>query len=106
MRERFEEHGKNPCATACHGVIDPLGFAFENYNGIGGYQTMDGGKPVNASGAHRARRQEQAVQERHRAGQDLGDSKQVADCMARQFLRYALRRKEAAGRRGVAGRGR
>jgi hypothetical protein len=49
-RERFAEHAQNPCAAACHGLIDPPGFAFENYDGIGGWRTTDGGKPVDASG--------------------------------------------------------
>ena len=32
-------------------ALNPLGYAFENYNGIGAYQTTDGGKPVDASGS-------------------------------------------------------
>jgi hypothetical protein len=97
VRDRFAEHSKNPCATACHSVMDPLGFAFENYNGIGAYQTTDGGKPVDASGDIEldgvAKPFENAIQ----LGKLLGDSKQVAECMTRQFLRYALRRRDGAG---------
>ena len=48
-RQRFEEHSKNPCA-GCHQLLDPLGFAFENYDGIGRYRTTDNGQPVDASG--------------------------------------------------------
>jgi hypothetical protein len=97
VRERFEEHSKQPCATACHGIMDPLGFAFENYNGIGGFQTMDGGKPVNASGSLRIDGQERPFKNALEMGKLLGDSKQVGDCLARQFLRYALKRKEQVG---------
>ncbi len=50
-RERFAMHGLNVCAKACHGLMDPLGFAFEHYDAIGAYRAMDGGKPVDASGA-------------------------------------------------------
>ncbi len=97
VRERFEEHSKQPCATACHGIMDPLGFAFENYNGIGGFQTMDGGKPVNASGSLKLDGKEHPFKNALEMGKVLGDSKQVGDCLARQFLRYALKRKEQIG---------
>jgi hypothetical protein len=97
VRERFDEHSKNPCAFACHSVMDPLGFAFENYNGIGAYQTMDGGKPVDASGSIELDGQKKAFANALDLGKHLGASQQVADCMTRQYLRYALRRKETAG---------
>jgi hypothetical protein len=97
VRERFEEHSKQPCATACHGVMDPLGFAFENYNGIGAFQTMDGGKPVNATGVLKVDGSEKPFKNAIELGKILGESRQVSECMARQFLRYALKRKETAG---------
>ena len=50
-RQRFAEHDKNPCATACHTLMDPFGFAFEHYDGIGKYRTMDNGKAVDATGS-------------------------------------------------------
>ena len=97
VRERFEEHDKNPCASACHNVLDPLGFAFENYNGIGGFQAMDGGKPVNAKGVIKLDGQDKPFKDAVELGRVLAASKQVADCLNRQFLRFALRRKETVG---------
>jgi hypothetical protein len=97
VRDRFEEHGKQACAAACHQVIDPLGFAFENYNGIGGYQSMDGGKAVNASGSIKLDNQDKSYKNAIEFGKILGDSNQVAGCLARQFLRYGLRRSETLG---------
>jgi Protein of unknown function (DUF1592)/Protein of unknown function (DUF1588)/Protein of unknown function (DUF1595)/Protein of unknown function (DUF1585)/Protein of unknown function (DUF1587) len=97
VRERFDEHSKNPCATACHSVMDPLGFAFENYDGIGAYQTTDGGKPVDATGSIELDGQKKRFANAIELGKHLGASRQVAECMARQFLRYALRRKETPG---------
>ncbi len=97
VRERFDTHSKNPCATACHSVMDPLGFAFENYDGIGAYQTSDGGKPVDATGSIELDGSQKPFQNAIELGKHLGASRQVADCMARQFLRYALRRKETLG---------
>jgi len=51
VRERMEIHRKNPVCAACHAQLDPLGFAFENFNAIGGWRTMDGTSTIDASGA-------------------------------------------------------
>ena len=37
----MEEHRANPTCNNCHGVMDPLGFALENFDTIGSYRTMD-----------------------------------------------------------------
>jgi len=50
VRQLLEEHRKNaPCST-CHAVMDPLGFALENFNGVGEYRTKDASGPIDASG--------------------------------------------------------
>ncbi len=50
VRERLEEHRKNPVCASCHSVIDPLGFALEHYNAIGQFrETEEDGRPVDAS---------------------------------------------------------
>jgi hypothetical protein len=41
IRERLEQHRKNPSCASCHSVIDPLGFALENFDVIGGWRTVD-----------------------------------------------------------------
>jgi hypothetical protein len=52
MRERLAQHRRNPSCNSCHSVIDPLGFALENFDVIGGWRTVDeSGKPVDATGA-------------------------------------------------------
>jgi hypothetical protein len=52
IRERLAQHRQNPSCNSCHSVIDPLGFALENFDVIGGWRTIDeSGKPVDASGA-------------------------------------------------------
>ena len=51
IRERLSEHRTNPTCASCHSVIDPLGFALENFDVIGGWRTVDeAGKPVDAAG--------------------------------------------------------
>jgi hypothetical protein len=52
IRERLAQHRQNPSCNSCHSVIDPLGFALENFDVIGGWRTIDeAGKAVDASGA-------------------------------------------------------
>ncbi len=50
MRERMEEHRANPACASCHNQMDPLGFALENFDGIGGWRTSDGGSTIDPSG--------------------------------------------------------
>jgi hypothetical protein len=51
IRERLAQHRKDPSCASCHSVIDPLGFALENFDVIGGWRTVDeSGQPVDATG--------------------------------------------------------
>jgi hypothetical protein len=51
IRERLALHRTSPTCNNCHSVLDPLGFALENFDVIGGWRTIDeSGIPVDASG--------------------------------------------------------
>jgi hypothetical protein len=50
LRERLEAHRASPACSACHNLMDPIGFGLENYDAIGMYRTMDSGAPVDSSG--------------------------------------------------------
>jgi mono/diheme cytochrome c family protein len=53
VRERMEQHRRNPACAGCHRMIDPAGLALENFDGVGAWRTRDGGTrgtPVDASG--------------------------------------------------------
>ncbi|MEE8350107.1 MAG: DUF1592 domain-containing protein [Acidobacteriota bacterium] len=50
MRERMEEHRANPACASCHSRMDPLGFAMENFDAIGGWRTTEAGSPIDSSG--------------------------------------------------------
>jgi hypothetical protein len=50
LREQMEQHRANPSCAACHSTMDPLGFAFENYNAIGAWRAKDGEHEINAAG--------------------------------------------------------
>jgi hypothetical protein len=50
VRERMEQHRKNPTCNSCHRVIDPLGLALENFDVTGQWRIRDSGNPVDATG--------------------------------------------------------
>jgi hypothetical protein len=50
MRERLAQHRANPACAGCHQLMDPVGFAFENYDAVGRWRDMEGNLPVDASG--------------------------------------------------------
>jgi mono/diheme cytochrome c family protein len=50
VRERMEQHRRNPVCAACHSQMDPLGFAFENFDAIGHWRTTDANTPIDPSG--------------------------------------------------------
>jgi hypothetical protein len=50
MRERMEEHRANPACASCHKMMDPIGFALENFDGVGTWRTKQSGKTLDASG--------------------------------------------------------
>ena len=52
MRQRTEQHRRNPACAGCHVRMDPLGFALENFDAIGRWRTAgETGEPIDASGA-------------------------------------------------------
>lgn len=50
LRERLEQHRANAVCASCHSKVDPLGFAFENYDAIGAFRKKEGNKDIDASG--------------------------------------------------------
>jgi mono/diheme cytochrome c family protein len=50
LRERMEQHRADPVCAGCHKVMDPIGFALENFDGVGQWRAMDDGSPIDPSG--------------------------------------------------------
>jgi hypothetical protein len=49
VRERLEQHLVDPSCAACHKLMDPIGFTLENFDLVGRWRDMEGGKPVDAT---------------------------------------------------------
>lgn len=51
IRQRLELHRKNPACASCHDIMDPIGFALENYDAVGRWRQRDGELPIDSKGA-------------------------------------------------------
>jgi hypothetical protein len=97
-RERFSAHlTAGTSCNACHQLMDPIGFAFENFDAMGQYRSSEAGKPIDASG------QVLGATDPNLAGaftgarelaSKLAGSAQVRDCLATQWFRFAAGRGE------------
>ncbi|MBI2689616.1 MAG: DUF1592 domain-containing protein [Acidobacteria bacterium] len=50
MRERLAEHRDNPACRGCHQLMDPIGFALENYDAVGRWRDTENAKPLDVAG--------------------------------------------------------
>jgi hypothetical protein len=104
-REQFSRHSADPACAGCHSRIDPAGFLFEHYDGMGRFRLDDGGEPVDASGEIVASRDydddgvgdlEGELSDAVALSEVLATSREARECMARQWFRFASARRETA----------
>jgi hypothetical protein len=92
LREAMEQHRRNPACASCHARMDPLGFALENFNAVGAWQTRAGdGAALNVSGVMPDGTKFDGLPGLRRV---LVDTKSQAfvTAMTEQLLKYALGR--------------
>jgi hypothetical protein len=92
VRQKFEQHRTSASCAACHSAMDPIGFALENYDAIGGYRTVDdNGFPVDASGALA---DGPAFSNAVELGAALAQDPEFESCLTERLFVYALGRAE------------
>ncbi len=90
LRQQMEQHRKNPACANCHAKMDPLGFAFENFDAVGRFRKTDGKFPIDASGELPDGRKFNGPGELRTI---LREKKElVARCLSEKLLTYALGR--------------
>jgi hypothetical protein len=94
-RERFSQHRDDPSCAFCHSLMDPIGFGFEHYDGIGLWRDTDQGVPVDATGEISGSRSangsfDGAIELAHQ----LAESEQVRACVVAQWFRFGYGRAE------------
>lgn len=50
MRQQMEMHRSHPPCSTCHKIMDPIGLAMENFDGVGHWRTTDNGSPIDPNG--------------------------------------------------------
>ena len=96
-RARFESHAMNAGCATCHNTIDPIGFAFENFDGMGKTRTTENNMPVDtkvtiATGSDLDGTYADSVA----LGNALAQSPSVKACLARQLFHSAAARSDAS----------
>lgn len=94
-RDRYMAHmGREPC-TGCHKFIDPIGFGFEAFDGIGRFRTEENGFPIDATGEIVGTAEiDGPFDGARQLAERLAGSREVSDCVATHFYRYAFGRLE------------
>lgn len=92
-KEQFEEIGADPNCASCHALMNPIGFIFEHYDGVGQWRDQQNGKAIDAIG--------EVVQTEDIDGdydgaielaQALAGSAQVQECVSSQWFRFSYNR--------------
>jgi len=91
-RQRFVQHDQNACTGGCHSAMDPIGFGYEHYDGVGQFRTTDENLPVDSSGSVTLDGQAQTFPDALALAGLLTASAEVQTCFATQWMRYALNR--------------
>ena len=94
-RQRYEVHETAAFCSACHSTFDPMGYTFENYDGLGQWRTMENGVTVDPSGAIVGTQSSNGPMANAVAlASALAASPEVHECFARQVFRYDVGRLE------------
>jgi hypothetical protein len=91
LRDKLLAITSAPECSACHVLMDPIGFGFENYDAIGQWRTQESGYPIDASG--------EVLEAEDASGpyvgsleltEQLAQSTHVAQCVTTQWFQYAI----------------
>jgi hypothetical protein len=97
-RQQVEMHTAPAACMACHtSLINPVGFAFENYDAVGQYRTMENGAAIDAHGSLVGTAANAAFNDGVAAAQAIAASPEARVCYARNWVRYAFGRQETPG---------
>jgi len=90
LRQQMEQHRANPTCATCHAKLDPLGFALENFDGIGRWRSVDNKQPIDSSGVLPDGAKFSGPAELKKVL--LGKADQFRNCFAEKLLTFALGR--------------
>jgi hypothetical protein len=90
LREHMDMHRTDPTCASCHALMDPIGYAFENFDWLGASRDKDNGKPVDTSGSLDGKPFANSLD----LANQLRTLPKAQDCLLRNIFRYASGHKE------------
>ena len=84
-RERLDLHRTNPVCAGCHKITDPIGLAFEHFDGAGQYRATEHGAAIDASGALDGKQFEDLAG----LSQALREHPQLGACLVKRVYAWA-----------------
>ena len=91
-RQRFAQHESDAFCAGCHTLLDPIGFGFEHYDGIGRWRDQDADAPVDATGALTGTDVDGAFDGAVQLSDRVAGSAEAAQCYATQWFRFGYGR--------------
>jgi Protein of unknown function (DUF1592)/Protein of unknown function (DUF1588)/Protein of unknown function (DUF1587)/Protein of unknown function (DUF1595)/Protein of unknown function (DUF1585) len=102
-RERFSKHSSQAVCRSCHQILDPIGFALENYDPIGQYRTQENGATIDASSVMPG--SDETIVGGVELARWLADNGDAQDCFASHWVEFAygetLRQDDACTRSAI-----
>src|SRR5690606_39491382 len=83
-RERLQAHDVNPACKGCHKLTDPIGLAFENYDGAGQFRTQENGAQIDTSGEFDGH----LIQNVADIGEAVREHPALTPCLTRRLYAY------------------
>jgi len=93
LRDRVRAHLQVPSCASCHQMMDPIGLAFENFDGIGRFRATENGATIDPSGVLHG----EYFRDSRALGEVLHDHPDVPRCLVRTMIRYATGHVETTG---------
>jgi len=93
-RERYEDHFTNEACKGCHQMMDPIGFGFEHYDGMGRYREKDGTHAINSTGNLIGTDVDGPYDGAIELSKRLAKSATVSACVVTHWFRFAYGRGE------------
>lgn len=94
LRDQLLQHKNDPACSSCHNAMDEFGFAYEFYDPIGAYRTLDNGQPISAAGTLDG---VGAWNNAAELGEVLKNDPRTAECMVSNLIRGELGHVETDG---------
>lgn len=100
-RQRFDAHVVDPICAGCHDIIDPFGFSFEHFDGMGAYRATENGQNVDSSVVVSVQADyDGSYADSNALAAVLAASPTVRECMARNMFRAAAATGDSAATPG------